>query len=100
MNEIIEIVHHGIEIVLAISIPVSTYYAIKKFKLRIWRKGWYFICFGGVLLIIYEIIEFIEIFQIKKIAEVIKHSCEILFLFFFVVGIMLLAKSANKIWKI
>ncbi len=95
------IVHHSIEALFSVLILFSTYYAIKRFKLVIWRKGWYLIGLGAFIFIVVELLELLEITAyLEKSVQltILMHIIHIAAFPLIAIGIFLLARSAVKIW--
>ena len=90
--EALEIIMHLGHVAAALLLLYATFIAMKKFKLAIWRKGWLVVGLASVVLIFGHIFLFFNFESIFEAAETAS-------IFFIVIGVLMLAKSADKIWR-
>ncbi len=99
--EIFHIVHHSFQAIFSALILFAAYYAIKRFKLVIWRKGWYLIGLGGFIFMLVEVWELLETAAYVKESvqsTILIHAMHSTAFPLIAIGIFLLANSAGKIW--
>jgi hypothetical protein len=95
------ILHHGIEAAFSVIIMFAAYYAIKRFRLAIWKRGWYMV---GVSALIFAVIELYELWAAAAQAEesvgmmLLVHTTHMIAFPLLAIGIFSLANSAGKIW--
>jgi hypothetical protein len=98
---VFHLAHHLVELVFSIVIAFSAYYALKSFKLVIWKKGWLLMLLSGIIFFFVELWELLESLDIVKETEgaaVIVHVIHMIAFPLIAIGILMLAKSANRIW--
>lgn len=86
------IIIHLLHLGSAFLLLYTTYFAIKEFKLAIWKKGWYFIEIGAIIIIIAHLALFSE-----KLENVLA-SLDTISIICISIGIFLLANSARKMF--
>jgi beta-lactamase regulating signal transducer with metallopeptidase domain len=95
------VLHHGIEAAFSVLILFAAYYAIKRFRLAIWKKGWYMV---GASALIFTLVELYELWEVVAQAEesvgmmLLVHTTHIIAFPLLAIGIFSLADSAGRIW--
>ena len=99
--ETFDMVHFVVEMTLVASLIYITIFAMRKFKIVIWKKGFYAFIVGTVLLAVHSIFEFLiaqGYFLGNTAVLMLTRSTHFLIFACFVAGIAMLAKSAGKLW--
>lgn len=94
-----EILFHFVELATAIVLLCAVFFAIKKSKLVIWKRSWYIVFLGVILLTLNSAYGLYLHFSGSQIGDLFLHSLNSIILFIFAVGIFALVKSIAKVWR-
>jgi len=101
MSELFHIVHHTIELFFSTLIVYGTFFAIKKFRLIIWKRGWHFIGLGAFLFIFVESFELLESLGIIRENVLVVNTVHVIHAIAFPligIGVYFLSKTAQVIY--
>ncbi len=90
------IIGHGIHAIFGLVLIISAYIAIKKFRIVVWKKGWYLIMAGGVFVIFFAVFELLGFNPHENILYHIIESSSTYGLIS--IGTLILAETALKLW--
>lgn len=107
--EIFHLFHHGAELVLAALLLYAVFFAIKRFKIAAWKRGWYVIGVGAGIFILVEVADLLEEvagmtgmwawFEEANLWFVVPlHVAHVLAFAFFTAGIIIVSRSVGRVF--